>query len=974
MKSALRADPAIYCSHYCEENALRLAAHLGVGTHVLLISNGARAVTLRQQLAGGSPRTVVWDYHVLLLDAGGPEVLVFDLDSALPFPSPLPAYISAALPEAPEPGAAPPRFRLVPLPAYEGYLSSDRSHMRDPASGAWLMPPPPWPPYCGPCSGGVPHTLSALWDVESGGAAAAPGVLLDAAGLLAWGARAAEVAAAYTFRAADALAEARALAAAPAAPAAPFAGLYAARGALRAAAGALVAAGAAADEEGTCFGSTALRDALATLAARLGANYVDAEETGDGEALLLEGVPWLLARCGVAARVAGSFSEGRGAGGGGARAGVGVAGALLLLAAGDPPPARWLPAPLQMTLLAAAMDGASQLAALHAGWDNHARALRALRASKAAYRAVCSWWAVPPPPPPPPPAIAAEVESQLTHAAFFFAQVYGHLGAPGVAARYVERTLCRQLRAWEEGSGAAGGEPSERLEWARNALRLGSYHMAGTGGGPPAWAPAAACFAAGDYMLGWCRAHARAEEAVAASATGAPAGGGGGDSGGGAQEAAVLLASGPPVAPGEATVAAAARAAYNDALARAVAEAALHWGGFYEAVLRFACEEREAGGVAARGGGGGDGGAAAPPPPPDPFSTLPAISFGAGKEGPLRGSGSDALSIDDSDHEVEVVAGPWVPPAPAPAAAAPTCPPLLRPLQELPPDAPLRACVASFAPIALGGVPYPGPLGAPPPSGLRALPLPSAVIDFPSARAVFLSAQAALARAHTYFVLDGFVTEHRSATASLERCWKYLSLFEADPKRLGAMHARRAALLGDLGAALSPSAYGGAVKELCYGAGIAWVEAMDARAAAGASGAPGAAAAKGVNAAADAALAAFTRFLRCFSDPRFTDAPLAPVGAEAPPPFDGAAPVPPGEEVPFATAHFFCARSLFRRDAGTAAARLRDTADCLLRTRWFLKALPQLGADAQQALEAEAGIAEQLCEVLPLKLRSLAPS
>jgi hypothetical protein len=77
--------------------------------------------------------------------------------------------------------------------------------------------------------------------------------------------------------------------------------------------------------------------------------------------------------------------------------------------------------------------------------------------------------------------------------------------------------------------------------------------------------------------------------------------------------------------------------------------------------------------------------------------------------------------------------------------------------------------------------------------------------------------------------------------------------------------------------------------------------------------------------------------------------------------------------VAFATAHFFCARALFRREADGAAGRLRDAAGCLLRTRWFLKALPLLGEDARGELKAQASLAEQLCEVLPLKIKTMVP-
>ncbi|KDD74099.1 hypothetical protein H632_c1573p0 [Helicosporidium sp. ATCC 50920] len=60
----------------------------------MFIFNELGAIPLEAQRAGlGPDRSVVWDYHVVLLeerDLG--STLVWDLDSTLPLPSPLSEY------------------------------------------------------------------------------------------------------------------------------------------------------------------------------------------------------------------------------------------------------------------------------------------------------------------------------------------------------------------------------------------------------------------------------------------------------------------------------------------------------------------------------------------------------------------------------------------------------------------------------------------------------------------------------------------------------------------------------------------------------------------------------------------------------------------------------------------------------------------------------------------------------------------
>jgi hypothetical protein len=168
-----------HCPFFCEENVWQLALELGPqGYLVALLSNAARQVPMWAQRAADAPdRAVLWDYHAILLRPGA-DAQVLDLDSTLPFPSPLDAYLAVAFAGHEQwPERLRPRFRVLDAAAYCRRLWSDRAHMRDP-TGAWLQPPPTWP---APLPTRDPWPLLRLLDLEQSG----PGRVLDLAGLVA---------------------------------------------------------------------------------------------------------------------------------------------------------------------------------------------------------------------------------------------------------------------------------------------------------------------------------------------------------------------------------------------------------------------------------------------------------------------------------------------------------------------------------------------------------------------------------------------------------------------------------------------------------------------------------------------------------------------------------------------------------------------------------------------------------------------
>jgi hypothetical protein len=136
-----------YCPYFCEENIWHLAGDPQVARNgepipveerqVAFISNARRWVAMRGQRAGGN-RTILWDYHVVLLA----DQKVWDPDTTLGFPIDLDLWVKGSfVPIYPE---FAPRFRLIDAPTYLKSFGSDRSHMIGP-DGLPRRPFPPWP-------------------------------------------------------------------------------------------------------------------------------------------------------------------------------------------------------------------------------------------------------------------------------------------------------------------------------------------------------------------------------------------------------------------------------------------------------------------------------------------------------------------------------------------------------------------------------------------------------------------------------------------------------------------------------------------------------------------------------------------------------------------------------------------------------------------------------------------------------------
>jgi hypothetical protein len=804
-----------------------------------------------------------------------------------------------------------------------------------------------------------------------------------------------------------------------------------------------VRAASSSSSEAPSSSSSRLRNLQGVAHVKLGVNFVQTEENQTGEAHLVHAMGWLVQHFGVPREAVDFPTVGR-------AEPEGLSG---LGGASPPSPSTATPLPFAdaVALACAALEAVNYLALLYSGWGNHSRALRCLRVGKRIHARVRTLQAAEP------EAAAAEEEgtaapssaaasplaaahgaglasldSLYTHLLFYYAQVYGHLHVPEASARYVERTLSRQLaeqvaadedhaaaaaaRAaasasqsegpdWHSGSSAAS---LDKVEWTRNVLRLAEYHV-----GKRAWRAAAICCWAAEGMLG--KLIAAEEEKKRATA---------GDRGA-AGSAAALVAGGDP----------SSSTPLPEAVSRLLAESATHWGLLYEAMLRIArerdmrramrAEMRARTGVKPRGDkeaeaddededdegddgrdgsaddGDDDGG--------DPFSTGAMVSFGRMRRGEasskLRGEGDDVVDVTDSDHdgEMELLGGARsaalrrrrqggsAAADPASAELSSSSSSTSHPLGPL--AAFVASCraqhkehIVSYGPAKLAGdtLSCPGGTFA---SGLQALPDPSSVTTFAQARDLFKASLSAFSRAKEHFVLDGFVSEHVGIATGISKIYKYLAFYETDGKRRAAMHLRRCAALVPILAELNPSVFLRFHRELSLEAASSYQEAFDARLAVlegrvdaqAVPQAPSKAEFAGLTEAADGALTSYAHFVRCFVDPRLPspvpvdarNAPLAPVA--------GATVVEDEAADAYMTAHFCVARMLSRRIGGSPAERLADTKSALARFEWILRAAPAVAPRSSQGgagggggfFAQELDMCREMVDLLPKKVAHL---
>ena len=157
----------------------------------------------------------------------------------------------------------------------------------------------------------------------------------------------------------------------------------------------------------------AVGDVLAQARLHQGVLHVQTEENSAGERELLQGVRWVERR-------------------------------LLELLKGTQLAA--LPA---IEASCSAIEGCNFLALVYSGWDEPARSLRYLRTAKAVFRAAVRRMSCAPDADvgssDPLRAASKSLDSLFTHVLFYYAQIYGKLGAAAIAAGYIEQTLLQLL-------------------------------------------------------------------------------------------------------------------------------------------------------------------------------------------------------------------------------------------------------------------------------------------------------------------------------------------------------------------------------------------------------------------------------------------------------------------------------------------------------------------------------------------------
>ncbi|XP_058723955.1 protein N-terminal glutamine amidohydrolase [Vicia villosa] len=161
---------------YCEENVYLLCKKLcndgisdseGSDLFVVFISNEKKQIPLWNQKASHrADGAVLWDYHVICIqiNQGGEKPLVWDLDSSLPFPSPLASYVSETIRPSFQLFSDFDRlFRIVHAPIFLSCFASDRRHMKG-SDGHWIEEPPPHEPIV--AQDGTEHNLNEYFNIS----------------------------------------------------------------------------------------------------------------------------------------------------------------------------------------------------------------------------------------------------------------------------------------------------------------------------------------------------------------------------------------------------------------------------------------------------------------------------------------------------------------------------------------------------------------------------------------------------------------------------------------------------------------------------------------------------------------------------------------------------------------------------------------------------------------------------------------
>ncbi|GMY18857.1 protein N-terminal glutamine amidohydrolase isoform X1 [Fagus crenata] len=164
--------------YYCEENVYFLCKKLcesgiadaeGKDLFVVFLSNEKKQIPLWNQRASHrADGVVLWDYHVICVQRrkeSDTPLVVWDLDSSLPFPSPLSSYVPETFQPSFQLFSEYQRFyRIVHAPIFLRGFASDRRHMKD-SVGNWTAEPPKYEPIV--AEDGAVHNLNEYNEIHA---------------------------------------------------------------------------------------------------------------------------------------------------------------------------------------------------------------------------------------------------------------------------------------------------------------------------------------------------------------------------------------------------------------------------------------------------------------------------------------------------------------------------------------------------------------------------------------------------------------------------------------------------------------------------------------------------------------------------------------------------------------------------------------------------------------------------------------
>ncbi|KAL7169011.1 hypothetical protein ACSBR2_034103 [Camellia fascicularis] len=185
-RSTLQNCPLLLLEYYYLNNKILCtsgeADAEGSDLFVVFISNEKKQVPLWHQKASQrADGVVLWDYHVICIQRkkGDSSPLVWDLDSSLPFPSPLASYVSETMRPSFQLFSEFQRFfRVVHAPIFLRSFASDRRHMKD-SVGNWIAQPSAYEAIV--AEDGTVHSLNEYIEISTAGLSKDIGVdLIDA--------------------------------------------------------------------------------------------------------------------------------------------------------------------------------------------------------------------------------------------------------------------------------------------------------------------------------------------------------------------------------------------------------------------------------------------------------------------------------------------------------------------------------------------------------------------------------------------------------------------------------------------------------------------------------------------------------------------------------------------------------------------------------------------------------------------------